>query len=109
MFGVDITDHYVVYDHDKQCRDAGSLYPAIDVELYGKKARKVRMSGCWYPEFLFQSTAVSVHYTQRGNYLHFRLTDYGVKDVRGVFCQVLHKGSPYKQQGVLSNDFVRYQ
>ena len=94
MFGVDITDHYVVYDHDKQCRDAGSLYPAIDVELYGKKARKVRMSGCWYPEFLFQSTAVSVHYTQRGNYLHFRLTDYGVKDVRGVFCQVLHKGSP---------------
>lgn len=94
MFGVDITDHYVVYDHDKQCRDAGSLYPAIDVELYGKKARKVRMSGCWYPEFLFQSTAVSVHYTQRGNYLHFRLTDYGVKDVRGVFCQVLHKGAP---------------
>lgn len=37
MFGVDITDHYVVYDYDKQCRDAGSLYPAIDVELYGKK------------------------------------------------------------------------
>lgn len=94
MFGVDITDHYVVYDHDKQCRDAGSLYHAIDVELYGKKARKVRMSGCWYPEFLFQSTAVSVHYTQRGNYLHFRLTDYGVKNVRGVFCQVLHKGAP---------------
>ena len=94
MFGVEITDHYVVYDHDKQCRDVGSLYPAIDIKLYGKKSKKVRMHDCWYSEFLFQSTAASVHYTQRGNYLHFRLTDYGVKDVRGVFCQVLHEGAP---------------
>ena len=94
MFGVDITDHYVVYDHDKQCKDVGSLYPAIDIEIYGKNAKRVRMHGCWYSEFLFQSTAVSIHYTQRGNYLHFRLTDYGVKDVRGVFCRVLHEGTP---------------
>ena len=94
MFCVEITDHYVVYDHDKQCREVDPLYPAVDIELYGKKAKRVRMHSCWYSEFLFQSTAVSVHYTQRGNYLHFRLTDYGVKDVRGVFCRVLHEGAP---------------
>ena len=46
MFGVDITDHYVVYDHDKQCKDVGSLYPAIDIEIYGKNAKRVRMHGC---------------------------------------------------------------
>lgn len=94
MFGVEITDHYVVYDHDKQCRDVGSLYPAIDIKLYGKKSKKVRMHDCWYSEFLFQSTAASVHYTQRDNYLHLRLTDYGVKDVRGVFCRILQEGVP---------------
>lgn len=94
MFGVEITDHYVVYDHDKQCRDVGSLYPAIDIKLYGNKSQKIRMHDCWYSEFLFQSTAASVHYTQRDNYLHFRLTDYGVKDVRGVFCRILHEGVP---------------
>ena len=40
MFGVDITDHYVVYDHDKQCKDVGSLYPAIDIELYSREKKR---------------------------------------------------------------------
>lgn len=44
MFGVEITDHYVVYDHDKQCRDVGSLYPAIDINpnatVLDSKAKK---------------------------------------------------------------------
>ncbi len=92
MFDVDITDHFVVYDLNKSRRDLCSLSPTIDIELHGKKVESVKPHRCWYSDYSLQLSLASVYYTQKGNYLCFTLMDYGVKDIRGVFCRIQSEG-----------------